>query len=334
MRHLLEQLLSRALSGSLTADVHSQTEGNPLFVREVARQLTSFDVLPAPGSIVPSLPSGLRDAIGKRLSTLTPGTRQVLSAAAIIGREFDIGLLVRVLAAEEASVTVGLEEATGAGFIEERKALAGAATYRFVHAYFRHVLSDQLAAPRRMQLHRDLARSLEAAHTSHLDDVATELAEHLSHSSDPVDVSAAIHFAEVAAREAMGMFAYDTAVSLFERAWELRKVLNADNSAEACDGLLALGEALVAAGQPRRAVDEVAPRALRIAENLGERRRAFEACALALNGLMSSAAASAQASAEYMDWAESAAGFAQPGTTQEAEAALSLAHARLGTRQE
>ena len=77
--------------------VYRQTEGNPLFVQEVLRYLTeqgffAGDAALSRPDIPPEmgLPEGLRDVIGKRLSSLSDQCNGVLSVAAVIGREFSL----------------------------------------------------------------------------------------------------------------------------------------------------------------------------------------------------------------------------------------------------
>ena len=83
----------------LATSVYAQTEGNPLFVWEVMRQRLDADhffwgrPLTAGGSDPDSqsaIPEGLTEVIGTRLARLSAGCQRVLSAAAVIGREFTL----------------------------------------------------------------------------------------------------------------------------------------------------------------------------------------------------------------------------------------------------
>ena len=76
--------------------VHRQTEGNPLFVQEVLRYLVEEGLIrheagqwqrTGPAPLEMSIPEGLRDVIGKRLSRLSAECNRVLSLAAVVGRE-------------------------------------------------------------------------------------------------------------------------------------------------------------------------------------------------------------------------------------------------------
>ncbi|HLZ32000.1 MAG TPA: hypothetical protein VKV73_32165 [Chloroflexota bacterium] len=108
-----------------------------------------------------NLPEGLRDVIGKRLSRLRPATNQLLSAAAVIGREFRLDVLPIIASRSEDELDSAVEEAVAAAVIEERPALGSSASYRFTHALFRQALYAELIAPRRIRLHQQVGRALE-----------------------------------------------------------------------------------------------------------------------------------------------------------------------------
>src|SRR5712691_5378268 len=86
--------------------VHRQTEGNPLFVQEVLRYLVEEGYVVREGGRYvlaegtepgTGIPDGLRDVVGKRLNRLSEKTNQVLSVAAVMGREFRLDVLQRVV---------------------------------------------------------------------------------------------------------------------------------------------------------------------------------------------------------------------------------------------
>ena len=156
----------------------------------------------------------------------------------------------------------------------EEQSRPGSIRYRFAHAFFRQTLYEELIAPRRLRLHQQVARALERQYASRLEEHAAELAEHFAQSTDRDDLAKAVRYGELAAQRALAVYAYGEAVRHLEQALEVQEVLDPDDKAKRCDLLLALGEALLPAGEPTRAVDEVAPEALELAEALGDRRRA------------------------------------------------------------
>ena len=122
-------------------------------------------------------------------------------------------------------------------------------------------------------------------HAARLDEHATELAEHFSHSSDPSDLAKAIAFGEMAAKRATAVFAYWESVDHLDRCLQVQEVLDPGDKGKRCDLLLALGDALLLGEEPQRILDLVSPEALSLAEDLDDTIRLCRACQLALWGL-------------------------------------------------
>jgi len=72
---------------AVTRMIHESTEGNPLFVRELLRLIAARGAADGGG-----VPAGVRAVIRERLALLTPATVALLQAAAVVGREFSLGL--------------------------------------------------------------------------------------------------------------------------------------------------------------------------------------------------------------------------------------------------
>jgi hypothetical protein len=340
VQRMLEAIAGWEVPPSLAEAVHRQTEGNPLFVQEVVRYLVEEGLLAreregaerrAGGStpVAMAIPEGLRDVIGKRLSRLSPECNRLLATGAVIGREFHLDTLRAVTTLADESVVAGLEEAVRVGVLEEEARL-GQVRYRYAHAFFRQTLYEELSAPRRIQLHQQVARALEARHAARLDEHAAELAEHFAHSSDPADLGKAIAYGETAAHRAIGVFAYGEAARLLEGALEVQEVLGGE-PAQRCDLLLALGDALMPAGEPQRAGDEVAGEALALAEATGDERRSARASLLALDALGRYGAATLYATPAYARWADTADRYVEPNTVGRVMADTALCAARYNT---
>src|SRR5512136_1459334 len=299
VRRMLESITRESVPWALAEAVHRQTEGNPLFVQEVVRYLSEQKLLVKAGGKITAtgqtplemnIPEGLRDVIGKRLSTLSPECNQILSAAAVIGREFDLEILRAVTEMSEDTFTNALNEAVRLSVLEERSRV-GLVRYRFTHAFFRQTLYEELIAPRRLRLHQQVARALEQQYARRLDEHAAELAEHFSQSTDAGDLKKAVEYGEMAAARATGVYAYGEATRLLAQSLEIQKVLDPDDKAKMCDLLLALGEARMWAGEPVHSLNVESPTALSLAEAIGDNERALRACILAFSSISFATAA-------------------------------------------
>ena len=90
--------------------VRRETEGNPFFTTEMLRHLGEAGLVfqDDTGRWVANedlyergLPQSVREVVGQRVDRLGEEARRVLSLAAVIGRDFDVGLLARVAAIDE-----------------------------------------------------------------------------------------------------------------------------------------------------------------------------------------------------------------------------------------
>jgi len=325
VRRMMESITRESVPWGLAEAVHRQTEGNPLFVQEVIRYLAEEGLLARkdgqwrPTKDTPlemTIPEGLRDVIGKRLSLLTPECNQLLAVASVIGREFALETLKAVAGIDEDVFVNALKEAVRLSVLEERSQ-RGVVRYRFTHAFFRQTLYEEMIAPQRLKLHRQVAHTLETLYARHLKEHAVELAEHFSHSTDPADLAKAVSYAEMAAKRATDVYAYGEAVRLLEQALKVQEVLDFDDKAKRCDLLLALGDALILAGEHRRVPSDEAPRAFALAEAIADSARASRTCLLAMKGL-SVYGPILMASPQAAKWAARADGCAEPETVERA----------------
>jgi hypothetical protein len=192
--------------GALADTLHEETDGNPFLVVEMIRHL-------ADGSDQAQLPAGARELIGRRLSRLSRDTDDVLAAAAIIGPEFELGVLTDVIARDEDRVLNAVEEALRAKLVDE----AGATRYRFAHALVRQTLVDELSSTRRVRLHRRVGQAIEHRHGANIDHHLASLAYHFSEAAPGGDLDRAADYTLRAARQAIDQTAYESAIELTER---------------------------------------------------------------------------------------------------------------------
>jgi tetratricopeptide (TPR) repeat protein len=341
VRRMLESITRESVPWGLAEAVHRQTEGNPLFVQEVVRYLAEEGLITQkegrwrPARETPlemSIPDGLRDVIGKRLSLLSKECNQLLSSASVIGRDFALDTLRDVAGISEETFVNVLKEAVQLSIIEERSQV-GAIRYRFTHAFFRQTLYEEMIAPQRLQLHQQVARALESQYSKRLEEHAAELAEHFSHSTDPFDLKKAVSYGEMAAQRAISVYAYGEAARLLEQALKVQRVLDPDDKGKVCDLLLGMGEALLEVGQQRRALDTEIAEAFALAEAIGDKRRASRACYSATKTLVAlqSNMPSVWSSPEAVQWAERADRYAEPNTTYCVWANFLIGYVRFNT---
>ncbi len=265
-----------------TLSLHRQTEGNPLFLREIVRFLEQQGVLnaeiEAPDAALPRVirvPEGLKEVIGRRLNLLSPACNEVLALASVIGRSFSLELLVRTAAPLGADEVIeALDEALAAHIING----AGDRRYQFIHNLVRVTLYDELGASARRRMHRAVGSALEALGGGDRRALLPELAHHFSASGD---LDRGIDYATRAGQSAEALLAVEDAAQFFQMALDALALRPAADEAMRCSLLFQLGEAQRMSGDFPRAqktLREAAEAALRfdLYEPLAKSALAYE----------------------------------------------------------
>jgi len=340
VRRMLESLTRDNIPIGLAEAVHRQTEGNPLFVQEVIRYLTEEGyIMQREGglrsakstSLEMSIPEGLRDVIGKRLSLISSDCNSLLSIASVIGREFRLELLKKVSGLTEKELFNTIEEALKSAIVEEHTEIGAVVNYRFAHTFFRQTLYEEIIAPKRSILHQKVAEVLEEVYADHLELHAAELAEHFSHSPDFKDLSKSVSYGEMAAKRAMAVYAFSEAVRSLEQAFKIQEIIEPEDKVKQCDLLLELSGVLIYAGEASRVPQIEAQQAFMLAEAINDSVRASRACLLALESLGFRGAIHAYASPEYAKWAERIGNHAKSDTVERVRADMYLGCAKYAT---
>jgi DNA-binding SARP family transcriptional activator len=252
----------------LVSALHRATDGNPLFVGEVVRLLTSEEALE---SITDAeawrrmVPEGVRAVIRRRLRHLSDDCRLVLVLASVLGREFDLATLERLSEVSGDQLLEVLDEAARERVVTDMVGQPG--RMRFAHVLIRDALYDELTPGRRVQLHRRVGDALEEQYADNLEPHLAELAHHFYESARPAVAEKALAYARGAAERALGLLAYEEAARLFAVALRIVDSMESPDDTDRCELLLALGDAYARAGDTPRS-KETYRQAARLAEAL------------------------------------------------------------------
>ncbi len=217
-RMIAGAVMPKALAGA----VHEQTEGNPLFVTEVVRLLAQegaldSDCIAGVEGRHLRIPEGVREVIGKRLDRLSDECNRALTIAALIGRQFQLQQLARLMS----DVTTHhllevLEEALATRVIEALP--RGTGHYQFSHALIGETLAEEVPTSRRVRQHAQIGDALEALYGSQAETHAAQLAHHFSEASSLIGHTKLVHYASLAGERALATYAYEEALKHFEQA--------------------------------------------------------------------------------------------------------------------
>lgn len=133
--------------------LYEETEGLPLFVAEY------LVALAADPEAERQLPGGVRQLLSARLDAVGETAGQLLAAAAVVGRSFDVETLRAASGRGEDETVAGLEELTRRGLLVE-----GEDGYGFSHDKLLALAYERTSLARRRLLHRRVAEALAARH--------------------------------------------------------------------------------------------------------------------------------------------------------------------------
>ncbi len=219
----IENTVSTTLSPEILRSLYEKTEGNPLFVSEVARILQQEKTNLAHGQVAVEIPEGIQEAIGRRLNQLSEECNELLPLAAVIGRKFGLQVLNQLVPESEQIVLLEvLEEAVKRGIVEEtNNVMAG---FQFCHVLIRDILYDELSLAKKIILHRKVADALVRLRDGDSEISAGEIARHYYHALQGGQGDNAVNYAIEAAEHARKLSAYDEAREYYQLVMDIFNV--------------------------------------------------------------------------------------------------------------
>jgi len=204
-----------------------ESGGNPFFVAEYLRTAVAERVLVRDSrgrwkiadTRVPTeamcealpLPRSLRQVVELRLGKLAARTRQVLDAAALIGRRFASPLLRAVVELDDATLLEALDEMVAAQVIEP----IDGESHRFVHDKLHELPAAALDPAQRRALHARIAAAMEQLHADATAEHAATIGRHWAQAGNPERAAPLLHAAGDHARK---VHSVDTAIELYRAA--------------------------------------------------------------------------------------------------------------------
>lgn len=226
----VRRLLERAAPdrSELASCLHEETEGVPFLLVEYLQHLPE-------GDSAWTLPDNARQHLANRVAELPDLDRQILSAAAVIGRTFDVSTLIHASGRSPEEVTAATER-----LVQHRFVLESHLSLDFAHDKVRQAVYDALGPTRRQLLHGRVADALRAQTRSEheLDALSARIAFHLERANQGPE--AAEHHRR-AARHARGLAAHEDALAHLRVARSLGHHDVADVHEDIGDVLVQLG---------------------------------------------------------------------------------------------
>lgn len=217
------------LSNSFSQKLYKESEGLPLVVVEY---LEAFLTSPSQDGNTTAfkmtetewrVPENTKELFLRRLSALDELSRQLLTAAAVIGRSFDFETLAAVAGRSEAETMLGLELLISHGIVQECGHCDNPQQirYDFTHEILRSLVYTECSQVRRKLLHARTGHVLEEIfqHSAVSGILAGQIAQHLRLAGE---TPSAAQYYRVAADQARRLYANKLALEMYEAALSLK----------------------------------------------------------------------------------------------------------------
>lgn len=219
---LASQVVGHTLDAEASSRIYAESEGNPLFIVEIARSQSletpsrARGMAPAFASDLPhpTIPPAVYAVMLARLGHLPAETHGLVELAAAYGEAVSYRLLREITGETGAALAHQLDALCRQGILRE----AGEDTYDFTHHKLREVANTRMSSARRHALHERIARALEVMHAGDLDRASAQIAAHYERACLP---ERALPYYQQAAQAAREMYANAEAMAHLRRALSL-----------------------------------------------------------------------------------------------------------------
>jgi DNA-binding SARP family transcriptional activator len=198
--------------------LYEETEGVPVFLVEYLT--AARDGVLSIESHDWAVPGAVRDALLARVHAVSETSWQALTAAAIIGRSFDVDTLREASGRSEDETVAALDELSASGLVREIRESRGTAQllYDFGHEKVRAIVRDEVSLARQRLLHRRIAAALAAHNPRDLGALAVQIAGHYQAAGQEAEAAT---FFKLAGERARALYANAEALAHLETALAL-----------------------------------------------------------------------------------------------------------------
>jgi DNA-binding SARP family transcriptional activator/tetratricopeptide (TPR) repeat protein len=266
----VKELAGSAAVPELAVQLFELTDGNPMFLEEMLRQLG--EGVEGDTSVPPNLnpPEAIRELVARRVSRLPEDVIYLMQAASVAGNECEAAIV-----AEAAELTAE-QRLDALDRAEESKLLRHLGgrrdLYAFSHSLVRDAIYNELLRGRKVRYHHKVGVATERAHGGELENYVNELAHHFYMGAALDDADKAVRYGMAAGERAVRLLAFEEAVGHFARSLEVAEQFGDHDQSVRCDALIALAEAQNRAGDTETA-DANFARAADLARSIGDPER-------------------------------------------------------------
>jgi predicted ATPase len=283
IRALAAQTLGGPVADDLASFLAEKTNGNPLFVEQLALdmrerelvRLEAHDLHPGGqwrvvSEKVEEVPASVSAVLIARLDRLAARIKAAVQTAAVLGREFEVQVLSRMLRGD-AQLAQRIKQA------EAEMIWSALSEMRYI---FRHTLMRDAAYDMQLQVHLQRLHALagEAIEQVYAPDLGPHYADLAYHWGKAADIEREFRYAKLAGEHAAAKFANQEAIDHFDQALRSAAHLESDDAIEQRQLVhAALGELLVTIGRYDGASEQLSE-ARKLAIERGDQDAEARAC--------------------------------------------------------
>lgn len=217
---LVDALAGTATAGEVSRYVWSRTNGNPLYIRELMSVLVAHDRLQdVTDGHTEDVSAAVAGMVGQRLARLDRPSRRVVTAAAVIGSEFDVAELADVVDLSVSTIQARLRPAYETGLLDEAADRPG--RYRFGHGLLHDAVLVQVPSAERARVHAAIAANNAASVASAAYEDVISVADHAWRAGSGLNPETALDIHETAIKRALTRSAYDDIAILADHALQV-----------------------------------------------------------------------------------------------------------------
>jgi adenylate cyclase len=274
---LAQQTLAGTIDGELATFLMEKTNGNPLFVEQLVQDMRERALIRVENGEwrveragMEEVPASINAVMIARLDRLTARIKATVQTAAVLGCEFEVQVLSRMLRGD-AQLAQRIRQA------EAEMIWSALSELRYI---FRHTLMRDAAYEMQLRAHLQKLHALagEAIEQVYGSDLGPHYADLAYHWGKAEDTAREFRYAKLAGEHAVAQFANQEAIEHFNQA--LQSAAYLDKAIEQRQGIhTALGELLTTIGQYDQAQEHL-EQALALAIECGDDDAQAHACHL------------------------------------------------------
>jgi len=202
---------------------HGTAEGNPLFLKEMVKQMLEEGILDPKKNKFPSkteemkLPKVVTDIIERRIKRLDNENLKILRLGSVIGEKVSFSLLLDLSGLDSFDLLEYIDILTGLEIWEED---SGEDTFSFSHGLIHLAVYEDIPKKMREKLHKQVAEAMEDVFKENLKEYFSDIGYHLKLAEE---YGRGAYYYLKAGERAEQVYAHEDALKMYEEALELVK---------------------------------------------------------------------------------------------------------------